>query len=233
MSKYLNNANNVSLIRRSNAALQNPVSPFSFGTGLFDDLPLLTSPFHVMERMQQDMDRLFSHVLEAPLENPSRSTALTPTATLLAPTVDVSETEKEYRLEIDLPGVAQDAIDVTVVEGTLSVRAEVKSQSGSNSESQDQTEPRQYHYRERRWGSFERIFHLPPDAQEDNIRADFTNGVLTLTIEKKVPQVQQTRGRRIAIGTDTLSYEGSSQIEARADSTSSGARSESKEGVAA
>jgi hypothetical protein len=55
-----------------------------------------------------------------------------------------------------------------------------------------------------RWGRFKRVFHLPPDAQEDDIRADFTNGVLTLTIAKKTPQVLQTRGRRIEIGSDTL-----------------------------
>lgn len=231
MRKYLNNANNASLIRRSNAALQNARSPFSFGTGLFDDLhPLLASPFQVMERMQQDMDRLFSHVMSSPEEGQWRSTALTPAVTLLAPTVDVSETEKEYRIEIDLPGVSQNAIDVTVVEGTLSIRAETRSQSGSTPETDGPEESgqgqdqRQYHYRERRWGSFERIFHLPPDAQEDDIRADFTNGVLTLTILKKAPQVLQPRGRRIEIGTDSESTEAGSQIEAK---------SESKEGVAA
>jgi len=218
MRKYLNNANNASLVRRSNAVLQNPLSPFSFGSGLFDDLhPLLSSPFQVMERMHQDMDRLFSHVLASPLEDPLRSRTLMPTVKFLSPTVDVSETEKDYRIEIDLPGVAQDAIDVTVVEGTLTIRAEMQSESSSKPESEVQKE-RQYHYRERRWGSFERIFHLPSDAQEEDIRADFTNGVLTLTIAKKAPEVLQPRGHRIAIGTDSLSPEGSSQIEAKADS---------------
>jgi HSP20 family protein len=242
MRKYLNSANNVnnaSLARRSNVALSNARSPFSLGTGLFEDLhnlhdlhPLLASPFQVMERMQQDMDRLFSHVMGNSDEGQWRSRALTPPASLLSPTVDVSETEKEYRIELDLPGVSQDAIDITVVEGILSIRADMESQSSSTPGADDPKGPeqhqrqyeRQYHYRERRWGSFERVFHLPPDAQEEDIRADFTNGVLTLTIAKKAPQVLQTRGRRIEIGTDTVEGKGASQIEANA---------ESKEGVAA
>jgi HSP20 family protein len=248
MRKYLNNANNVdnaSLARRSNAALQNARAPFSLGTGLFEDLydlhnlpPLLASPFQVMERMQQDMDRLFSHVIGNADDGQWRSGALTPPLTstltppvsLLSPTVDVSETEKEYQIELDLPGVSQDAIDITVVEGILSIRAQMGSQSRSTPDNTPEADgpkeqnQRQYHYRERRWGSFERVFHLPPDAQEDDIRADFTNGVLTLTIAKKAPQALQTRGRRIEIGSDNVEGKGTSQIEAKA---------ESKEGVAA
>jgi HSP20 family protein len=210
MRNNQNNTSNVSLARRNNAVSQNTLSPFGFGTGLFDDLyPVLFSPFQVMERMQQDMDRLFSHVMATPTADQQRSPALMTTANLLSPTVDVSETEKGYHIEIDLPGVPQDAIEVNVVEGTLTIRAELNQESsrkpaGEAGEGQtansEQNGQRQYHYRERRWGRFERMFHLPPNANEESIDADFANGVLTLTIAKKVNQVEGQRGRRIAIG---------------------------------
>jgi len=208
-----NSASNVSLARRNNAPdTQNILSPFGSATGLFEDLyPLLSaSPFQLMERMQQDMDRLFSQVAGFP-RGGYRQNGIqqTPTTNLWAPTVDVSETDKEYRIEVDLPGVPQDAIDVRVVESTLVIRAEMRQESSSEPNNaakeaqptnQEQNAQRHYHYRERRWGRFERMFHLPPDADEENIAADFSSGVLALTVPKKASQSQQIQGRRIAIG---------------------------------
>jgi HSP20 family protein len=130
----------------------------------------------------------------------------------------VSETEREYRIEVDLPGVPDDAIDVRVIEGTLIVRAEsqqdrrIGPDTSANTAEEDQAETqnvhsqqnqqqdRQYHYCERRWGRFERVFHLPPNADEENLSADFTSGVLTLTIPKKSTQPTGHEGRRITIG---------------------------------
>jgi len=222
MRSNQNSASNVALARRQNADSRDFLSPFgSAGAGLFDDLyPFMSaSPFQLLGRMQQDMDRLFSQVMGVPPVSAQRQGGnLLPTATLFSPTVDVSETEREYRIEVDLPGVPEDAIDVRVIEGTLIVRAETQQDrkigpDGNNSPTEaesGQAEPqnaqnqqdqqRQYHYRERRWGRFERVFHLPPNADEENLTADFNSGVLTLTVPKKAPQTVENKGRRITIG---------------------------------
>jgi hypothetical protein len=93
---------------------------------------------------------------------------------------------------------------VRVVESTLTVSAEVQRQTedtnGRSSGQQQNPDQRQYHYRERSWGRFERMFHLPPDADEDTIVADFTAGVLTLSVPKKQNQPEREQGRRISIG---------------------------------
>ncbi|MES2464915.1 MAG: Hsp20/alpha crystallin family protein [Armatimonadota bacterium] len=212
-----NNASNVSLARRQNADSRDLLSPFgSADAGLFDDLSsfMSASPFQLLGRMQQDMDRLFSQVMGVPPVSAQRQGgSLLPTTTLFSPTVDVSETEREYRIEVDLPGFPEDAVDVRVIEGTLIVRAETqqdwKNDSGSldssveNGQNRPQSasrQPRQYHHRERRWGRFERVFTLPPNADDDNIHADFQSGVLTLTIPKKTLQPAGANGRRITIG---------------------------------
>jgi HSP20 family protein len=187
-----NNTTNNSLVRRGDVDSQNTLNPF-VSTGLFSDLhPFFTaSPFQLMERMQQDMDRLFSQVAGSS-PSPSRQNS----SPFFAPKVDVSETANEYRIEVELPGVAQDAIDVRLVESTLILRAEARQETDETPEPSG----RQYHYRERRWGRFERAFHLPTDADENQINADFSSGVLTLTVPKKPQQPQQLQGRRIAIG---------------------------------
>jgi HSP20 family protein len=217
-----NSASNVALARRQNADSRDILSPFGSATaGLFEDFyPFMSaSPFQLLGRMQQDMDRLFSQVMGVPPLSAQRQGGLSlPSATLFSPTVDVSETEREYRIEVDLPGVPEDAIDVRVIEGTLIVRAETQQDrkigpdASANTAEQDQADTqnaqgqqnqqqdRQYHYRERRWGRFERVFHLPPNADEDNLSADFTSGVLTLTVPKKTAQPAGREGRRITIG---------------------------------
>lgn len=163
------------------------------------------------------MDRLFAQAFPE-LGN---TLASWPAPAQIAPRIDVSETPADYRIEVELPGVPQDAVDVHVVEGTLTVRAEVNSNRNSESsepptrQAQDQQEQqpqRQYHYRERRWGQFERVFHLPSNADEDNIQAGFQDGILTLTVPKKEPMTEERRGRRIAIAS-TESQEEMQSIE--------------------
>ncbi len=135
-----------------------------------------------------------------------------------APQVDVSETDQEYHIEADLP-VRQEDIEIQVQDGAArSARpdaageppqgAQEPAAQGQASDGQaagqggqaqgqpQQAQPRQYHQRERRFGYFERVMALPPDEQ--NIRAEFRDGVLTLRLPKMQPAGQQ--GRRIPIG---------------------------------
>jgi HSP20 family protein len=232
-----NNSNSNALVRRDPRASSDLWVPSPFGpSNLFDDsFSLLSvSPLQLMRRMQQDMDRLFEQAFgptrpvfdDTPLLSTSSTSSIRPTSplanlaslpSLMTPRVDVCETDQDYSIEVELPGVPQDSVDVRVVEGTLLVSAQTRQewedrQSGTSdtagTQSQQQlgqsnpTNPyRQYHYRERRWGRFERQFRLPLDADEDQIRAEFQGGVLNLTLPKKAPQSGERGGRRIAINT--------------------------------
>jgi len=146
------------------------------------------SPWQMMRRMQEDMDRVFGQFLSGQSgqgEAGSRSS--------WAPSVDVSETDREWRIEAELPGVNKDQIEVHVQNHQLVVRAEMRDQQ----EQQPEGEQRRYHYRERRYGYFQRMFPLPENMTENDISCEFRNGVLTVHVPKR--ERTQPQGRRVPI----------------------------------
>ena len=97
------------------------------------------------------------------------------------PSVDVREDDKAYHLEAELPGMTEKDIEVKVEENLLTI-------SGKN-EAGKEEKKNGYVIRERKSASFNRSFVLPKDVNKDNIKAEFKNGLLTLTIEKS-PKAQ-------------------------------------------
>lgn len=104
-----------------------------------------------------------------------------------APRVDIVEEENAYVLRADLPGVDANDIEITLDKNVLTIKGERA--SDETSEGQGFTR------RERFTGSFVRKFTLPETADGDNISGSNANGVLTLTIAKRV----EVQPRRIAI----------------------------------
>ncbi len=101
-----------------------------------------------------------------------------------SPQVDVTETDKEVKVCAEIPGVETKDLDVTVENGTLTIRGEKKYEREENERGQ---------YRvERSYGSFERSIALPTEVDEAKAKAEFKNGVLRLTLPKK-PGAQSRR----------------------------------------
>ncbi len=92
------------------------------------------------------------------------------------PTVDISETENGYEIRAELPGVSQNDVNVSVTDNVLTVKGEKRQEA--------ETEGKDYHRVERRYGSFQRSFTLPRHIETDAIKAGFKDGVLTLSIPK-------------------------------------------------
>ncbi len=92
--------------------------------------------------------------------------------------VDVREDDKSYQLEAELPGVPKDKLNVCVDDGTLTISADL------NEEKKE--EKANYLYSERRSGHVERSFNLE-GIDADNIKADYRNGVLLVTLPKVQP----------------------------------------------
>jgi HSP20 family protein len=90
--------------------------------------------------------------------------------------VDMYETESSVVVKTPIPGVKPEDIEVSVVGDTLTIRAEIKQDEEVKRES--------YLRRERRYGSCYRSVTLPDGLQTDKAEADFSNGVLTLTLPK-------------------------------------------------
>lgn len=102
-----------------------------------------------------------------------------------SPAVDVYETEREFVLTTEVPGLERDKIDVQIVDNTLYLRGERDPSKES---------PRQiYHRLERPSGTFERRFNLPQEVSQDKIKAQVTAGVLTVSLPKKRVQAQSIK----------------------------------------
>jgi HSP20 family protein len=94
-----------------------------------------------------------------------------------SPAVDIYETENELVLEADLPDVNQKDIDVRVENQTLTI-------SGSRNFEKSE-DKKGYHRIERSYGNFVRSFAIPNTFDTDNIKAEYRNGVLSVTLAKK------------------------------------------------
>src|SRR5258706_9318012 len=114
-----------------------------------------------------------------------------PSARPWVPAVDILETENELILNADVPEVEMKDIEVRMENGALTLRGERKFlQNEPNSKGG-------YHRLERSYGTFERVFTLPDSVDTENVKADYKNGVLTITLPKK--EVAKPRQIKVAI----------------------------------
>jgi len=93
--------------------------------------------------------------------------------------IDVKESERAYTVQAELPGVPKEDIQVSLDGNVVTLRAEVKQQDA-------QTKDDKVLRSERYFGSVSRSFQLPQDIDQNESRAKYDNGVLTLTLPKKV-----------------------------------------------
>lgn len=108
---------------------------------------------------------------------------------LRAPAADVIETENEIRVVAEMPGISADGLNVDIENNVLTISGEKHEQRTEGDEKST------WHLTERRYGQFSRSFVLPRDVDPEGIRADFENGVLTVT----VPKSERARRRRIDV----------------------------------
>jgi HSP20 family protein len=92
------------------------------------------------------------------------------------PAFDISESDKEYSVVAELPGIGEKDLEVTLSDGILTVKGEKKQDKEETGET--------YHRIERRYGSFQRSFRIPEHVEFEKIDAMFKDGVLRLTIPK-------------------------------------------------
>jgi HSP20 family protein len=107
------------------------------------------------------------------------------------PAVDIHETQKELRIDFELPGIRPEDVEVDVENGMLTVRGQKTAQR------QEEDDEGRYHLVERSYGSFVRSFQLPQGVDENQIGADFDQGVLHV----RIPKAALPQPRRIEIGT--------------------------------
>jgi HSP20 family protein len=101
--------------------------------------------------------------------------------------MDLAETEKEVVITAELPGVDPKDVEINVTGNMLTVRGEKKAEK--------EEKKRDYHFIERSHGSFHRSVQLPSSANPEKVDAEFKNGVLTISLEKR----PEARSKKIKV----------------------------------
>ena len=100
-----------------------------------------------------------------------------------APSIDLRETEKEFVVEAELPGMDEKDVSVTLSNGVLTLKGEKKSKRDEKKEN--------FHLMERSYGSFQRSFQLGDAVDPDKVSATFDKGVLKVTVAKRAEAAKQ------------------------------------------
>ncbi|WP_417804200.1 Hsp20/alpha crystallin family protein [Thalassospira lucentensis] len=152
----------------------------------FSSVPVGADPFTLISRgLGRDFDQMIGSIFgDRAVSSRSEDDAQTEAKSFLSPRIDVHEAEDHIELSAELPGVEQDDVDVSVLEGVLTVTGEKKSTRESNDGAR---------VVERSYGHFKRSFRLPETIDADKIAASFKNGVLTLTLPKVVEEKPEPR----------------------------------------
>jgi HSP20 family protein len=140
-------------------------------------------PFRGAATLQEQVNRLFGNVLEHSGEESN--------LTSWAPAVDIYETEHELVVKADLPEVDPKELDIRVENNLLTIRGERKFEKKVNEEN--------YLRVERAYGSFSRSFSLANTVNAEAIKADYQNGLLTLTIPKR----EEAKPKQIKVNVGT------------------------------
>lgn len=142
-------------------------------------------PFQEALSLRNAMDRLFGQSFVNPNWFSGSESIMVP--------VDVMETDNGYEVDIALPGVKPEDIELTVEQNTLTVKGRYSHRTEDQASEQGQR--CNWLMREIPSGSFQRTITLPKPIDPNNIQANYNNGVLTVT----VPISEASRGRRISV----------------------------------
>ena len=140
-------------------------------------------PFRELATLQNDMNRLFNTAFDTPA-----GTGNGGTLRRWMPAMDLVETDDEFVVRADLPGLGEDDVKIEVEDNILTLSGERKAEHESKQEG--------YHRVERAFGAFSRSLTLPKGVDPEAVTASFDRGVL----EVHIPKPEQRKPRRISIG---------------------------------
>ena len=138
-------------------------------------------PFREVTSLRDAMDRLFQESIVLP-----RAGATAAAAGRFG--MDLAETENEFVVKAELPGVKPEDVQVTVQGATLTIRGQ--------STAEEEQKGKHWHVRERHSGTFQRSVTLPMPVNADQAQAQFEHGILTLTL----PKAEEAKPKQIRVG---------------------------------
>jgi HSP20 family protein len=139
-------------------------------------------PFRDLSVLQERMNRLFEDAGRGYRGDEAAAT------TTWSPAVDIFETENEIMVRAELPGIERKDIVLNLDNNVLTLKGERKFEKETRQEN--------YHRIERSYGAFSRAFSIPAIVEEEKIRAEYKDGILTIALPKK----EQVKPKQIKIG---------------------------------
>ena len=138
-------------------------------------------PMREMVTLRDAMDRLFDEAFTRPWG------ALDGWRGIAAPSVDMFETENDVVIKASVPGLKADDVQINVTGEMLTLKGETKETTEENEKS--------YHMREQRYGAFERSISLPTLVTPEKAKAEFEDGILTVTL----PKAEEVKPKTITV----------------------------------
>jgi HSP20 family protein len=131
--------------------------------------------------LRDAMDRLFDQAFTRPW-------GLTEVGRYgMAPSIDMFETDSDVVIKASLPGLKAEDVEINVTGEMITIKGQSKQQS--------ETEDKAYHIREQRWGTFERSLALPTSVLSDKAKAEFEDGILSITL----PKAEEVKPKTITV----------------------------------
>lgn len=127
-------------------------------------------PFRELRALQDEVNRVFSSTFSRTGETELMRGAW-------SPNVDIFENKDQIVLEVELPGMKPEDVDISIENNVLTIHGERKFEKKDEGDN--------YHRIERSYGAFTRSFTLPPTVSSENVDATFDNGILRLTLAKR------------------------------------------------
>jgi HSP20 family protein len=103
----------------------------------------------------------------------------------LMPSIDHTEDAEAFTISVELPGMSEDDVELTLGDNLLTIRGEKKVE--------EESKDKDFYRAERRYGSFRRTIPLPGEVDVDRIDARFDKGVLTVTLPKSAAAIEKVR----------------------------------------
>lgn len=134
-------------------------------------------PFREVESLQREMNRLFDNFSPAEFSEGSR----------FMPAAEISETDSAVNLQIEIPGMQPEDLDIQVSADSVSISGERKSETKSEENGVTRSEFR--------YGSFQRVIPLPSRIENSSVEADYKDGILKL----HMPKLEEERNRVVKV----------------------------------
>lgn len=140
-------------------------------------------------RFHSEIDRLFDRFFQEPFLGFGSSPEPRSWGSGWSPSIDIRESEHQLTVQVELPGVDPDDLDISVSGDVLTISGQKREESEERREG--------YYHSERRFGSFRRTVPLPVAVDRDAIAADYERGVLTISL----PKSEKAVAKRIPVST--------------------------------